>query len=257
MGYFRYWCSVCCRALREAWTWVFGNWILALLSFVISGAVSLLAISRYGTPTDISAQLLVLFSACVGTALTFFVVVVIKLFGVPSDMHCEQDAKIKKLTSQIANTEALSAPRIEVLGLEQPPGDPSNAYYLRVQNLGKTKSLTGCLARIEQLTDSDGVEHLSFWVLRTENQVGGRPEGRFNMDPSQVKRVLLCNRSGTSGMPFQILAAQNKSKKLSTGNYAIDIRITSSEGGSPTDVVVRINGSDIRFEGNKIGSEDN
>lgn len=244
-----YWCAVSGRAFREAWTWLFVNWVRALLGFAISGAVTLYAKVHFGPDGDANTYLLVLGSVCVGTVLTFLVVLVAKMLGVPADMHTEQGEEIKILANQVTSGEERRTPKIRILGLEQPPDASDSAYYLQVQNKSDESSLQGCLARIEKLTDGGGNTILTHWVLRTENQVNGRPEGRFNLDPGQIKRVLLCNRSGTSGMPFRIVAAESKAKKLPSGNYKIEIRVSTSTGGRPVDVQVALVGSQIRFDG--------
>jgi hypothetical protein len=247
MSYVKYWRVISIRAFREAWSWLFVNWVRALLTSGITSTVTFLAKVHFGAAGDGNSYLLGLGSVCFGSVLTFLVVLGAKILGVPADLHAELAEEVKILSEEVAGSEERRTPKINVLGLEQPPDAPDNAYYLLVQNKSEEVALQGCLARIEKLADANDNAVLTQWVLRTENQVNGRPEGRFNLDPGQTKRVLLCNRSGTSGMPFRIVAAQSKAKKLQSGNYTIDIRITCSSGGKPVDAQVAINGSKVSF----------
>lgn len=215
---------------------------------MILGALTFYAKSHYGSAHDANTYLLVLGSACVGTILTFIVVLGLKMFVVPADMHAERGAEIETLSKSIADAQERRLPKITILGLEQPPGDAKNAYYLRVQNKSDEIGVQGCHALIEELVDEKGDKLLTDWELRTEHQTGGSPEGRFDLDAGQTIRVLLCQGAGTPGSPIRIVAAQGKHKMLSPGNYTMRIRVFT-DSGRPVDAKVAIAGSEIHFEG--------
>jgi hypothetical protein len=178
--------------------------------------------------------------------LVFFGAVVLGLFLASYDMHEEQHKRAEEAERRVTNWQYQAQPKVTIEGLVKKPDDFS--YYLLVRNTSPVEGVADCLARIEEVADSNGQAILSHIPLRTETQVGGQPEGRFNLDPSQDKRILVCEPAQSSSFSFRILGADGFSKKLQNGRYKMRIRL-STRDGKPQDAIIGIAGSAIEFEG--------
>jgi hypothetical protein len=229
------------RALNEAWLWLFANWAPSLLGFVITSGVTLYVTVQSASVGEANTYLLGLISAVVGAGLTLLTVFAAKLIMVPVDIHVELEEQLLEQKNAIKRAEERRAPKLEVISLDFVGGVNAPGYYLNVKNLSDEVRIPGCKARIEELRGPAGTRALH-WDLRAENQ----PQEQFDLEAGQAKRILLCTRSQTAGMPFRLEGVPNK-EKLPSGHYELKIRIFTGIAGPPIDVLVVITGAEIRL----------
>jgi len=114
-------------------------------------------------------------------------------------------------------------------------------FYIEIFNRHPTKRLSDVICRIEALSDSDGNIKFERLALRTENQTGNRPKGRFNLDQSSNKLVAVC-----SILPIDmedeihILHAEKGKRILPSGFYRIAISASAPEGGELIETVLAL-----------------
>jgi hypothetical protein len=164
------------------------------------------------------------------------------LLRAPFEIDNEKNELINEQSKALAAAEERGKPRLQVIGLVR---KSDQKWYIEVKNQSPTEGLSDCLARIEELTSANGEEIMSYEPLATENQVGDRPRGRFNLDPDQTKRVVLAEPvAGSHHFVVRILGAQ-RTKKLERGDYKLRLRFSTSTGGSPIDLHLAIQGDKI------------
>jgi hypothetical protein len=161
-------------------------------------------------------------------------------------MWQEGQERIGELERALLAAEEAARPKISIEGLRQKPRDPSKTWFLVVKNVSNSNGISGYLARIEEVTDSNGDIILSHEVLRTDNQVDGRSDWRFNLDPLQEQLIPICESVATSGYSFRMIMAR-LSRKIEVGEYWALIRVTTNEG-RPVQTVVKISQFTVNLE---------
>jgi hypothetical protein len=233
-----YYLSVC----RHAWKlFTRRGFIGRVVSFLTQSALVFFVLYMFPWFGSITEKGPFAIASGIALLLSQVLLLLIDLIKAPAELHANQKSENKALAAQVEALTERARPRVKIEGLAQKANDPR--WYLKVHNPSNAVGLRDCLAQIDELRDSRGNDVWSHVPLRTENQVEGRPEGRFNLDAGQSKRILLCEPASGS-FSWRILGAQDNAKKLQTDDYRMRVRITGTEGG-PQDVLIRLNGSTI------------
>ncbi len=126
------------------------------------------------------------------------------------------------------------------------------SYYIEVVS-NSDESLSNCLAKISSVMSDDGEERDKTMNLRTENQVGTRPQGNFNLRPGETKQIVFGRRLYES-VGVRILGADDREFDLRDGKFWADVHIFSDRG-RPARCKIEIDGSKCEIVEIDDGSE--